>query len=173
MIPTDEQIKALWDKYKLPDQKRIHVALVARVAMLLAAKFQVNEKLLHAAALLHDIDKAIPKLPGERHPDTGVRILKEEGMDEIAELVKTHPLHAILDSKISPKTLEEKILYVSDKMVKYDIVGVDQRFALWRAEKLPPDAIRILDQTYEEVKRLEQEILSRAGLTREEVIKLA
>jgi hypothetical protein len=94
-------------------------------------------------------------------------------MPEVAAVVKAHSLHAILDPTIAPKTLEEKIVYFADKMVKYDIVGVDRRFALWRAEKLPPDAMRILDQTYPEVKRLEQEILSLAGLTLEEVLKLA
>lgn len=173
MIPSEEQAKALWDTYNLPEQKRIHVALVAKVAMFLASRFQVNEKLLLAAALLHDIDKNIPSLPGERHPDTAVRILTEEGMQEVADIVKTHPLHAILDPAISPKTLEEKILYLSDKMVKYDIVGVDGRFALWRGEKLPLDAINIVNQAYIEVKRLEQEIFSRASVTLEDVQKLA
>ncbi len=173
MIPTDEQVKALWNKYNLPRQKRTHVAFVARVAMFFATKFQVNKKLLLAAALLHDIDKNIPNFSGERHPDTAVRILKEEGMDEVAAIVKTHPLHAILDPSIVPKTLEEKILYLSDKMVKYDIVGVDGRFALWRAEKLPSEARALLEHAYPKVKDLEQEIFSLAAVTQEDIAKLA
>ena len=109
MIPSEEEAKKLWDKYKLPKEKRIHVALVAKVAMEFAKKIPVNRKLLLAAALLHDIDKAAMKLPGERHPDTAVRILLEEGMDEVAALVRTHPLHAILDPRIAPSTIEEKL----------------------------------------------------------------
>lgn len=173
MIPSEEQAKTLWEKYNFPEQKRVHVALVARVAMLFAKRCQVNEKLLLAASLLHDIDKNVPGLPGERHPDTAIRLLQEEGMNEVAKLVKTHALHTILDPKISPKTLEEKILYLSDKMVKYDIVGVDGRFALWRAENLPHEAIRILDATYPKVKDLEKEMFSIANLTLEDIIKLA
>ena len=165
MIPSEEEAKKLWDKYQLPKEKRIHVALVAKVAMEFAKKIAVNRELLLAAALLHDIDKAAKKLPGERHPDTAVRILLEEGMDEVAALVRTHPLHAILDPTISPKTMEEKILYLSDKMVKYDIVGIDQRFALWHAENLPKEATVLLDSTYPKVKALEKEMFSIAKIS--------
>lgn len=179
MIPTDDQIKALWEKYRFPEVKRRHVTLVAAVADFLAQRIikatsqPINPSLLHAAALLHDIDKNIEKLPGERHPDTAVRILKEEGMEEVAELVATHPLHAVLDPKIAPKQMEEKILYLSDKMVKYDIVGVDQRFALWRAENLPEEAVAMLRATYPKAKALENEMFSLCGVTLADVRKLA
>ncbi len=159
MIPTEEQAKKLWDKYRLPENKRVHVALVAQVAVSFASKIQnVNIPLVRAAGLLHDIDKAAQKLPGEQHPDTAVRILKEEGMEEVAALVKTHPLHAILDPMITPKTWEEKCLYLADKMVKYEILTVDERFDLWRAEDLPENARTILEQAYPKVKLLEREM---------------
>lgn len=165
MIPTEEQAKALWDKYSLPEKKRVHVALVAKVAVWLASQFNIQHstssiktELLNASALLHDIDKAIPKLPGEQHPDTAVRVLQKEGMEEVAAIVKTHSLHAILDPAIAPKTWEEKLLYLADKMVKQDVIGVDARFALWRAEDLPSDAVAILDACYPRVKALEQEV---------------
>ncbi|MBI3577361.1 HD domain-containing protein [Candidatus Gottesmanbacteria bacterium] len=179
MIPTEEQVDALWDKYRLPEPKRRHMALVAKVARFLGRRIAekthefVHLPLLTAAALLHDIDKAVPKLPGEHHPDTAVRILREEGMDEVAELVRTHPLHAILDPSLMPKTWEQKILYLADKMVKYDIVSVDERFALWRAEQLPLDAKNILDRSYPKVKLLEKEVFSLLGITARDVGLLA
>ena len=70
MIPTQDQAKQLWDKYELPEGKRRHVALVARVARMLAqqidkvTKQQINIALLNAAALLHDIDKNADKRSG-------------------------------------------------------------------------------------------------------------
>lgn len=186
MIPSDKLVEELWDRYMLPEEKRTHVTLVARVAVFLGNILnerasgdgrsdapKINLKLLEAAALLHDIDKAAPKLPGERHPDTAVRILRAEGMNEVADIVVTHPLHAILDPKISPKTWEQKLLYLADKMVKYDIVGVDKRFALWRDEQLPPDAQKILDESYPKVKKLEQEVFTLAGISLDDVVKLA
>lgn len=165
MIPTQEQARKLWDKYQLPSLKRTHVSCVASLATDLAKKLEtkgyaVNKDLLLAAALLHDIDKAVTPRPGEQHPDTAVRILQEEGMDEVAALVRTHPLHAILDLAISPKSWEEKLLYLSDKMVKYEVLGVDRRFALWNAEHLPKDAQQVLDSCFPKVKALEKEILS-------------
>lgn len=170
MIPNEQEAKALWDKYHLPENKRVHVELVAKVAMFFAKQITkrngqetINNKLLLAGALLHDIDKAIEKLPGEKHPDTAVRILREEGMEEVAALVKTHPLHAILDPKICPQTREEKCLYLADKMVKYEIITVDKRFDLWRAEGLPDDARRTLKEAYPKVKALEKEIMVYLG----------
>jgi predicted hydrolase (HD superfamily) len=164
MIPDDTAIKSLWDTHGLPDYKRTHVTLVAKVAVFLAKKVteatdaHINIPLLYAAAMLHDIDKSVPKLPNEHHPDAGVRVLREAGYDEVADIVKTHPLHAILDQTISPKTWEERLLYLADKMVKLSIITVDERFALWRAEQLPPKAIEQLDRSYPKVKALEKEV---------------
>jgi len=167
MIPTEAQVRQIWDRYQLPEDKRGHVTLVADVARFLARQLTrmhpeiaINEPLLSAAAWLHDIDKNVPRLPGEEHPDTAVRILKEEGMEEVADLVKTHPLHAILDPSISPRTWEEKLLFLADKMVKHEVITVDQRFKLWNQERLPPDAQTILDASYPKVKQLETEIFS-------------
>lgn len=184
MIPTEGQAKKLWDKYQLPESKRRHVELVAKVARWLAEQVKrktsktshvqkviINEELLIASALLHDIDKNIPKLPNEQHPDTGVRILCEEGMGEVAALVKTHSLHAILDSTISPKTWEEKILYLADKMVKHEVIGVDARFRIWNDERLPPEEQRVLDAAYPKVKELEKEVLDLIGLSPKRILE--
>lgn len=180
MIPTEDQAKQLWDKYELPEGKRRHVGLVAKVAKYLAtklkaqnSKLKINEKLLIAAALLHDIDKNVPKLLGEQHPDAVVRILREEGMGEVAELVKTHPLHAILDPRISPKTWEEKLLFLADKMVKYEIMTVDKRFKLWNDEHLPSSGQTVLDRAYPKVKELEGKIFGMVRISPKNLAQLA
>lgn len=171
MIPTEEHALALWDKYGLPEEKRVHVALVATVALFLAEKLQqsdpgihIHVPLLRVTALLHDIDKSVQRLPGEQHPDTGVRILREEGMEEVAEVVRTHAVHTILDPAIAPKTLEEKLLYLADKMVKFEVITVDKRFALWKAEHLPVKEQATLDACYPKVKMLEREIFGKIAV---------
>ena len=185
MIPTEEQCQKLWDKYQLPENKRVHVGLVAKVAKFLArkcqmlnppagragAKCKINTELLMAGALLHDIDKNAPKFPGEKHPDAAVRILREEGMGEAADLVKTHPLHAILDPAIAPKTIEEKLLFLADKMVKYEVIGVTARFALWNDEHLPDTQQVILDAAYPKVKKLEKEALDLIGTDQKRILE--
>ncbi len=179
MIPTREQVMRLWDKYSLPESKKIHVQLVERVALFLASRVikvtgnSINIPLLSAAALLHDIDKSIPKAKDEHHPDTGVRVLRSEGLVEVADLIKTHSLSSILDQSLSPKSWEEKILYLADKMVKYEILDVDRRFNLWRGEELPKDAIEELARAYPKVKSLERDICSLIGVSPSEIAVLA
>jgi predicted hydrolase (HD superfamily) len=178
MIPNDQEIYDLWEKYQLPTEKQTHVVLVETVALFLADKVQakihetINLGLLHAAALLHDIDKHTEKLPGERHPDACVRILNKADMKEVANVVATHPLHAILDPTISPKTWEQKLLFLADKMVKYEILTVDKRFNLWRDEMLSPEDRTILEKCYPKVKQLEKEILTFIDVSSEVIAKL-
>jgi len=168
MIPTAATIRKLWEVNFLPPYKQNHCVVVAKLStwfgrqlMELYPDVSVDLPLLEAAALLHDIDKAAPKNPNERHPDAAVRILRDNGLGEISDLVRTHALHAILDQSTAPQTLEQKLLYLSDKMVKHSIITVDERFALWRSEGLPERALKELDAAYPKVKALEKEICSR------------
>lgn len=162
---------ALWEAHSLPPYKQNHCTLVSCTAVWFARELMkknaaghIDIPLLEAAALLHDIDKMAQKLPNEHHPDAGVRILIAAGFPEVAHIVKTHPLHAILDQNISPRTWEERLLYLADKMTKHAIITVDERFALWRAESLSPDAIQVLDASYPKVKSLEKEVCGYIGI---------
>jgi hypothetical protein len=180
MIPQEQEAKKLWEKYAVPANKQTHLFLVAVVARFLAERVMrhtpaiiVNIPVLVAAALLHDVDKNARKLPSEQHPDTSVRLLKEEGMPEVAELVRTHPLHLILDPVTAPKRWEEKILFLSDKMVKYEIITVDKRFDLWRSEPLSEKSRKQVEDAYPKVKKLEKEIFGAAGITPQDVTAFA
>ncbi len=179
MIPTPEQAKKFWDIYKLPEAKRVHVALVAKVAVFLAKRvmekksdIRINLQLLESAALLHDIDKAIPKMAGEQHPDAGVRVLRESGMGELADIVATHPVHMLLNSDNGPRTWEEKLLFLADKMVKYEVLTVDKRFDLWLAEPLPETVKTELRQIYPRVKQLEKDVFNLIQLDPVDLAKL-
>ena len=161
----------LWDIYGLPPRKRVHSSLVTLLADFIAQKVReknpeisLDTRCIHAAAMLHDIDKNAPKKQGERHPDASVRILKENDMNEVAHVVSTHPLHAILDPSLCPRTLEEKIVFASDKMVKYEVIGVEARFDLWRGEDLPPEQQTIVQDAYPLTVSLIQELEQLSGL---------
>lgn len=129
----------------------------------------ISLPLLEAAALLHDIDKGIPGA-GETHPKEGVAILRREGYEELADLVAKHSLPAILDDEIKPKTWEEKILFLADKMAKDQVMTVDQRFQLWRDEHIS-ELDKVLDKTYAKVKMLEKEIFTIVGIRPDEVAR--
>jgi len=172
MIPTRQQCLLLFDRYNLPSQKRIHVEAVTQLAKYLARKLKsqipnpkIDEQLLEAATLLHDIDKNISRNEGERHPEPAVRVLKELDYSEVAEVVARHSLHCILDPITAPESWEAKILFLADKMTKYEVIGVDHRFKLWYRENLPPAAVLELKACYPLVKALEKELLAAAGIT--------
>ena len=172
MIPTREQCLKLFDRFNLPSQKKIHVEEVTKLAMYFASKLKtqnsklkIDQNLVEVAALLHDIDKNIKPRVGERHPDTAVRVLNELGFIEVAKIVKCHSLHAILNPELAPKTWEEKIVYLADKMTKYEIIGVEHRFKLWYAEHLPSQAVIELASALPKVKELEKEIFAICGIT--------
>jgi len=180
MIPTDNQIFSLWDKYHLPEIKRRHVQLVADVSNYFSKRYKekfgegsINILLVRAAAILNDIDKAAQILPGEHHPDACVRILINEGMKEVASVVASHPLHAILDPARSPKTPEEMFLFLADKMVKHEIISVDRRFALWKKEKPKSDILQVLTETYQRVKHLEQRVFRLLDINQSDIEQLA
>lgn len=180
MIPTPEKARQLWNKYNLPERKRVHVQLVADVALFLSEKLcasdhsiYIDNNLLEVGALLHDIDKAIPKLPGEHHPETGVRILREEGMEEVADLIKYHSVQFIGDRDTEPKTWEEKLLFLSDKMVKQEVITVNKRFDLWFSEtELPEEQKKMLRTVFPKVKYLEKEIFDKIGIQPQDVGQL-
>ncbi len=179
MIPDEHTIVDLWNAYDLPLSKRNHSKLVARVALFFATRVSdaisvsIDTALLYAGAMLHDIDKNIKKAKDEHHPDTGVRVLCEKGFGEVADLIKMHSLPSILNQTMALKTWEEKILFLSDKMVKHEIITVDERFRLWRKEDLPQDTVIMLDAAFPLVKKLEKEVVDIIGITAKDVANLA
>ena len=172
MIPNQKQCYALWDKYKLPSSKRIHIQVVTNLALFLAKsiikqhpQIKIDLMLLEAACLLHDIDQQIKPLPGEKHPDTAVRMLKQLEFHSVAQVVAKHALHCIMDGKTASLAWEEKLLFLADKMVKYELIGVEHRIKLWLKENWPETAKNELTAAYPKVKQLEQEILQLAGVS--------
>lgn len=175
MIPSQNRCFELLKKYNFPDEKLRHVRLVSDVAKFLGVKIKkkkpklkINVSLLVAAGLLHDIDKNITGLSGERHPVIGARILREEGYGEVADVVLKHDIEAFLDPDRKPVAWEEKVLALADKMVKDEIITVDERYRLWREEKIP-EQDAILDATYPYLKNLEKEVFTIIKMRPEEV----
>ncbi len=178
MIPTPTQCFSLWDTYHLSDDKRTHIRAVWEVVLVMeeaAGKqhIDVDCALLDGATLLHDIDKNVPKLEGEEHPDACIRIMKHHGYDELIPLIRSHPLHAILDPVLAPKTIEETMLYVADKMTKYRPIGLEERFALWKKEQMTQIQQEMLNRSYEPAKRLASGLWYTIAVSESEVMSVS
>ena len=173
MIPTRKECFLILQKYNFPQRKMRHAELVERVALFLVRElkkhgFVINEELVRAGALLHDIDKGMWGA-GKVHPKKGVEILQKLGYPEVARICETHTIDAFLDPLRRPRTWEEKVVALADKMVKDKIITVDARYKLWREEDLAEEAQEELRKSYPLLKELEKEILGIIGIKPEEI----
>ena len=130
-----------------------HARAVAEVAAWLAARFQasgvaVDQRLVEAAALLHDADKALPVDHPARalpHGDGSASWLTALGHPELAAAVAGHPVTRLLDGDAFERwtavaSPEELIVAYADKRAGQRLEPMDERFASWRRRYGDPDA---------------------------------
>ena len=127
-----------------------HVDRVVKIATILAEKEQADMELVQAAALLHDIGRAV----GEPHNETGAKLANEilktstnypkEKIERIAKIVLCHPI-AFRDRL---ETLEEKIVWDADKIDLLGEIGITRVFH-WLGKKTFETAV---DTCFEELK---------------------
>lgn len=155
----------------------VHVQLVAACAYQMALwlirnNVEVNPILAHRGGLLHDLAKLWPNKQMD-HGMAASRWLMEKGQVELAEIASRHMLFEILNEARSPRTWEEKLVYLADKMVeKNTIVSLDERIAGLRTRyTMDPE---LLERAYPRLLGLQQEVCVAAGIRAEGLpVKLA
>lgn len=151
-IPTVEECFELLESCHVPKHIVRHCQATADFAVELAKKISANRievdiDFVHRACLLHDImrvcdirqhlddifDEPITqhdlqqwrKLKeqhkGLRHEDAAYEFLKNE-YPQLALAIKKHAYKSLLDEKLKPATIEEKIVYYADKRIMHDKV---------------------------------------------------
>jgi putative nucleotidyltransferase with HDIG domain len=134
-FPSRKECFELLKKYNTPKNILKHSITVNRFAnrlakLLMAKGIPINKTLVDRASLLHDIGKFEALSKGGSHEEKGYKILRKEGFNEIANIVKKHSLFSVLSKKEAPVTWEEKIVFYSDKRVNEDkIVTLEERIA--------------------------------------------
>ena len=167
-LPGLEECLRLMNQYAPDPGLQRHMRVVALTAYftarLLAANGQAVDPILaHRGALLHDLDKLRTVRTNRRHGEEAAGILTELGYPALAPLVRSHPAFSVLDPAVTPVTLEQKLVYLADKMCESGrVVTVDTRLAHLR-ERYPADA-RLFDEAEPLIHALEQEITLLAGL---------
>jgi hypothetical protein len=121
-----------------------HARAVAEVAGWLALRIErrevaVDRRLVEAAALLHDVDKALPADDPARalpHGDGAAAWLTRAGHPELARAVAGHPVSRLLEGDATRGapfgSREERIVAYADKRARQGLVSMDTRFATWR-----------------------------------------
>ncbi len=166
VVPTrNESFELLWH-HNTPQNIIRHSIAVSRLAADIGAKLKgegkkINLALLDRACILHDIGKMVAIQTDGSHGEIGYSILLKHGYKEVAEVIRTHSLHCILDSKNKPKTWEEKLLYYCDKRVMENkVVSLRERLA--DLKKRYPKYRESIKKAEPLVYRLEREMLGKA-----------
>lgn len=125
--------QAYFRRYRYPDWLEAHSMIVGRLATVLAlahaeAGADVAVATVGLGGYLHDIGKS-PLLAGDRrdHNVLGPLVLAAEGLPELIELSRRHPVYAPRDSATAPRTLAEKIVYYADRRASHRVVSLEER----------------------------------------------
>lgn len=139
----------------------IHVQMVAACAYQMALWLNQNDIpanpiLAHRGGLLHDLAKLWP----QKQVDHGLAAslwLKEKGQFQLAEIASRHMLFEILHEERRPRSWEEKLVYLADKLIeKNTIVSIEERIAGLKTRYIM--APELLAQTYPLLENLQKEI---------------
>jgi tRNA (cytidine56-2'-O)-methyltransferase len=173
-IPDRKECLSLLEKYGADDRLKRHLIMCSRVALTTAKGCDVDERLLEAGALLHDIGRTVTQ--SIFHGVEGYKILKREGMDEsLARFCSTHVGAGLLkstarklklpDQDYIPRTTEEKIVCNSDTLLKGDkVVRIDEIAKDYRGKGLASEIPRL--------KRLYSYLEKKCQLNIEELLNL-
>lgn len=134
----------------------------------------INVGLVEAAALLHDVDKALPAehpLKQLRHGDAGAAWLRERGHEELAAAVADHPVTRLSDDEhyfawSRGATVEERVVAYADKRAKQDVVSLDDRFRKWTQRHGNTPQMQV---ARERADALEADVCAAAGVSPSEV----
>ena len=99
----------------------------------------LNSELVETAALLHDVDKALPAddpARGLGHGEGSAAWLDRHGHAELGPAVASHPVTRLTDGAwferwIAESTHEERIVAYADKRASQQLESMDERFARW------------------------------------------
>ena len=181
-VPTRTEALALLLSTSPAPRLLQHMTVVAEVASFLAyrasrAGVNVDRRLVETAALLHDIDKALPRehpLRSLGHGAAGAAWVSEAGHPELAKAILAHPVSRLntpgaVDWVVAA-SLEERIVTYADKRATQRVVSLEQRFERWRRKH--PEYSDGLDRALAMAQRLEANLCEAVGIKPTEVERL-
>ena len=160
-------------RYRYPDWLRAHSLVVGRLATQLArahaiAGASIDVRAVGLGGYLHDIGRS-PLLAGDGrdHSVLGPLVLAAEGLPELIELSRRHPVYAPRDPATAPRALAEKIVYYADRRGGQLVVTLEERID----EQLSrfPELARLRDADLAMAGAIEAEVFAGISLRPEDL----
>jgi putative nucleotidyltransferase with HDIG domain len=181
-IPTRVEAAKILKDLDPPEWLLAHSAAVADVAAFLADAIDkrghaINVSLVEAAALLHDLGKALPRdhpLRSFGHAEAAAHYLSDMGHGELADAIVGHPVTKLADDEhyavwSRSATVDERVVAYADKRAKADLVPMQERFGYWIEKHGDTELMRV---AFERAEILEQDVCAAAGLAPADVQRL-
>lgn len=146
-VPSHSEALELLRKHKTPERVIAHAQAVAGLVKRLMTGLKIDERVVIAGALLHDIGRSKTQGPG--HGVESAKILRGHGVDEkVARIAETHVGAGIPEREAVelgfpakdylPSTLEEMLVCYADKLMAGDRVMTEAEALDEFKEKLGP-----------------------------------
>ncbi|HMN12659.1 MAG TPA: HAD-IIIA family hydrolase [Bellilinea sp.] len=173
-LPDLPEISGLYARQKDSFYLRAHVEMVASCAYAMAVLLakngvSINTILAHRGGYLHDLGKisaAEQKIP---HDKVGERILTEAGWPLLGRIARSHMLSNLLKDELKPRTIEEKVVYIADKMIINGQLGtIGERMEGLRTRYRISDAE--MNPIVEAVNELEGELCQLMGIEQAQLL---
>jgi putative nucleotidyltransferase with HDIG domain len=184
-VPTRVEAASLLLSLDPPPWQVRHARAVAEVAGWLAARIDANgipvdRRLVESAALLHDVDKSLPKddeARGLPHGEGSAAWLDRHGHPELRRAVAHHPVTRLADGDDYRRwaafaSREERIVAYADKRASQWLESMDARFAGWARRH--PDTWTTEERrtVRQRADRLEADVCRAAGVRPDDVRRL-
>jgi HD domain len=138
----------------------------------------IDRQLVESAALLHDLDKALPAddpLRALGHGYAGAQWLTDHGYAELAPAVAQHPVPRLGDDTayaafLEAATWEVRVVAYADKRAAQRLAPMGERFKRWKRRH--PELAEPLKQARKRAALLEAQVCEAAGIKPEDVQRL-
>ena len=130
---VEAQALDLFERYAYPGWLERHSLVVGRIAWafgqgLVAAGRDLDVAAVTLAGYLHDLGRSpLFADDGREHNELSALTLVAEGLPELAELARRHPVYSVLDPDLAPRTLEEKVVFYADRRGGQSVVSLEER----------------------------------------------
>jgi putative nucleotidyltransferase with HDIG domain len=169
VLISEQQALDLLAKYRIPEDRIAHSRGVAQFAFELASAIHshhpdllVNPQKVKIAGLLHDIGRS---RSGD-HEIKSIEILREEGLDDIADIIIHGTIYEIMKLRgkdrpdLLPKTLENKIVAYADTRFRLEPINLKDRMdEILVRRKNEPEKTISLKMAMPRYYALEQELM--------------